>query len=109
MRLIDGDALLTVPNVNWVYEHDETGEYIKYKAVPVEAIEKAPAIDLSPKWISVKDRLPEMFTEVLVYTDRYGGRLEMAHIGVQGWIQNGAILIPTVTHWMPLPEPPKEG
>lgn len=60
------------------------------------------------EWISVKDRLPETFTEVFVYTDRYGGRLEMAHIGVQGWIQNGAILIPNVTHWMPLPEPPKK-
>lgn len=59
------------------------------------------------EWISVKDRLPECFTEVFVYTDRYGGMLEMAHIGVRGWMQNGAILIPNVTHWMPLPPPPK--
>ena len=61
------------------------------------------------EWISVKDRLPEMFTDVMVYTDRYGGRIEFAHIGIQGWIHNGAILIPSVTHWMPLPETPKEG
>ena len=48
IRPIDGNALLTVPNVNWVYQYDETGEYIKYKAIPVEAIEKAPTLDLAP-------------------------------------------------------------
>lgn len=61
-----------------------------------------------PEWISVKDRLPEMFTSVLVYTDRYGGKIEQAHIGIQGWISNGAILVPNVLAWMQLPEPPKE-
>ena len=48
IRPVDGNALLTFPNVNWVYQYDETGEYIKYKAIPVEAIEKAPTLDLAP-------------------------------------------------------------
>lgn len=54
MRLIDADALLTVPNVRKVTEYDETGEGITYLAVPVEAIEKAPTIEAEPvrhgKW-----------------------------------------------------------
>lgn len=45
-RLIDTDVLLKVPNVRKVCEYDETGECITYKAVPVEAIEKAEGIDI---------------------------------------------------------------
>lgn len=48
MRLIDSDALLTVPNVRKVTEYDETGGGITYLAVPVEAIEKAPTIEAEP-------------------------------------------------------------
>lgn len=48
MRLIDADAVLKVPNVNWVHEFDETGTSIRYKAVPLEAIEKAPTIEAEP-------------------------------------------------------------
>lgn len=62
MRPIDADALLTVPNVNWVYQYDETGEYIKYKAIPVEAIEQAPTLDLAPvahgRWIPGEEKCP---------------------------------------------------
>lgn len=48
MRIIDTDDLLKVPNVRKVTEYDETGEGITYLAVPVEAIEKAPAIEAEP-------------------------------------------------------------
>ena len=55
MRLIDADMLLTVPNVRKVTEFDETGEFVTYLAVPVEAIEKAPTIEAEPvrhgRWI----------------------------------------------------------
>ena len=64
-----------------------------------------------PKWISVKERLPEDDLEVMVYTDRYGGRQELAYYvrRVEAWYQNCSLLIPNVTHWMPKPEPPEEG
>ena len=59
MRLIEADALLTVPNVQKVTEYDETGEGITYLAVPVEAIEKAPTIETEPvrhgKWLMITD------------------------------------------------------
>ena len=65
------------------------------------------------EWISVKDRLPER-VEVIAFSAQYGDYLI-------GWIaeaedsDTGAVCIGDgvelyeVTHWMPLPEPPKEG
>lgn len=50
-------------------------------------------------WISVKDRLPDTKTEVLVYT----GTTVFSHtfFATDSIIQSG------ITHWMPLPQPPK--
>ena len=76
----------------------------------VAEIEAAPTLDVQQRWISVAERLPEDDFEVLVYTDRYGGRHEFAYYvpRLGAWYQNCALLIPNITHWMPLPEPPKE-
>lgn len=48
MRLIDADALLSGFDVRKVTEYDESGCAVDYKAVSVEAIENAPAIDAEP-------------------------------------------------------------
>ena len=68
------------------------------------------AVDAMPRWISVEERLPEGDKIVLGYTDRYGGQCEMVYYSnrILAWCKNGGLLIPNVTHWMPLPEPPKE-
>lgn len=54
-------------------------------------------------WISVKDKLPEPFATVLAYS--INGRMYTV-----GYIDKlvGFMTRDTVTHWMPLPEPPKE-
>ena len=66
------------------------------------------------QWISVNDRLPEPFTSVLAYVPSEAP-LPLVHesyfvdapqvwvciIEKQPWKQGA------VTHWMPLPEPPK--
>lgn len=61
-----------------------------------------------PKWISVKERLPENGQLVWTYSDdkqsSYG---MMLRHGVWEVIRDGCELV-EVTHWMPLPEPPKE-
>ena len=44
-RYIDTEELLKVPNVRNVCEYDETGEFISYKAVPVDAIENTHTVD----------------------------------------------------------------
>ena len=60
------------------------------------------------EWISVKDRMPDDDTDVLVYG---GGRYNVAaHTSDNGngWYHNGNYFI-KATHWRELPEPPKEG
>ena len=62
-----------------------------------------------PKWISVEERFPWMNRKVLV-TDgfivaeaHYNGRAEWIHDG--HCMETSGVII---THWMHLPEPPKE-
>lgn len=57
-------------------------------------------------WISVKDRLPATFTPVIVC--RPGGKVEAGMLDVGGWWKVYGTRTKRVTHWMPLPEPPKE-
>ena len=62
------------------------------------------------EWISVEDRLPEnIANRVLVVCERSNG-VFYAHYEKPFWInlETDKPFISTVTHWMPLPEPPKE-
>ena len=80
------------------------------------------------KWISVKDRLPEKDGAYLVTTNSFGDRqsVKLRWFAKDGenidaydlagqkdvWylydIECGYVSIKTVTHWMPLPQPPKK-
>ena len=54
-------------------------------------------------WISVKERQPEWLETVLVY-------FENGKIDVREWVWTNAptfTIYGSVTHWMPLPEPPE--
>ena len=60
-------------------------------------------------WISVEERLPEIYEVVLIYVD---GRMAQAALSYENrWYCTGfGTYIHDsykVTHWMPLPEPPK--
>lgn len=65
------------------------------------------------KWISIKDRLPEIGKSVLIYYPYWDGdEIQVAKLDddeitfdVCGEFNIG---VGAVTHWMPLPEPPKE-
>ena len=69
-----------------------------------------------PRWIPVTERLPEDFKAVLVYTPKFLNQF-MAYHKDDGWRvwspqdNHGVPFINgqgEITHWMPLPEPPKE-
>lgn len=75
------------------YEFEEIADFLIAHGVTVQ------------EWISVEDRLPEKDVKVLTfgvygfsvnYRDRFSGKWR----GVNGRSQ-------WITHWMPLPEPPK--
>lgn len=60
------------------------------------------------KWISVKDKLPEKQTRVLLF-DNGGFGILTGRIGSAGWyLEGGLDEFANITHWMPLPEPPED-
>lgn len=59
------------------------------------------------EWKSVKDALPQPNTSVLVYIPEHDGVHEGCMIKDGLWsVYSGHGVI---THWMPMPEPPKDG
>ena len=56
------------------------------------------------KWIPVTERLPEQGQEVVVYD---GGVIKPKVFCYLFWDKNFTSWT-RITHWMPLPEPPKE-
>lgn len=63
------------------------------------------------KWISVKDRMPErMDLRILLYNES-NGEVFQGYLGQLGdWHAiryMGQVAYPNISHWMPLPEPPK--
>lgn len=61
------------------------------------------------EWISVNDRLPEKNLDVFALSNKNGGHIFVGYRGyISGdWMENGSLHIGDVTHWIPLPEPPK--
>lgn len=65
-----------------------------------------------PRWISVKERLPENGQKIIAAFRGSGGQ-----VADQARYSNGEfdfaswayVWADNITHWMPLPEPPKEG
>lgn len=78
----------------------------------IDRIKSAPAADVvdCPKWISVKEKLPEENVRVLVWlkeNDSYT-RIDtdrLTRSSVTFWVRWGKY----VTHWCPIPESLKEG
>ena len=83
--------------------YEEQAEYLISHGVTVQ------------EWISVKDRLPEPFTLVLVYRQSFGtlppyikvDQMTLWNDDTQVWTDEVASWKNVTTHWMPLPQPPK--
>ena len=119
MRLIDADALMNVINMFPI----NVLHYTIFKGHVEQAIKNAPTVG---EWISVKDKLPEKQTSVLVYVppysdedEEYFGYVEVSYYtysarggfwaGTDGNVYGAIGIIHEPSYWMPLPERPKEG
>lgn len=81
------------------------GEYVH-----VRDILDAPAVSTEQRWIPVTERLPENFVSVLGYmpaSEPFPPVRECYTVG-KSFFFPALDDIQLVTHWMPLPEPPKE-
>ena len=78
------------------------------------SLKERPTIEPKHEWISVRDRLPEQLKEVLVCFDGYGEKSVSTatyrnYFYGKEWLSNMMSLsVDSVTHWMPLPEPPEK-
>ena len=99
-------------------------EYIKRKDAheldimlnAIDDIGEVPSADIqpAPQWISIKERLPEIWKSVLIYYPKWDGdEIQVAKLEADGMMFDICgefnIGIGAVTHWMPLPERPKDG
>lgn len=123
MRLIDADALYEFCDDQI---EKETGAYTRGKNKALNIVKSAlhnecaaPTVQPEPEWISVKDRLPDESGTYLVYAPTYCRGSSSGLDNVRGvmfarWRKHWSIEVGyhkrpgCVTHWMPLPEPPKE-
>lgn len=62
------------------------------------------------EWIDVKDKLPDTFVNVIVCRDGAKGEriVEQGYRDVSDWWKVYGTRTKHVTHWMPMPRPPKE-
>ena len=68
------------------------------------------------EWISVEERLPEKYETILLFRPEKGAEKDqiwcgwrIRHIGGQpAYRTDTEDRLDGITHWMPLPEPPKE-
>ena len=61
------------------------------------------------EWIPVTERLPKIHTNVLVYRPKMATKIMVSYFGYDRFC-DGAMDIwgnKVITHWMPLPQPPK--
>lgn len=90
------------------------------------ALEETPTIEaelVKQEWISVNDRLPEFGekiycrrnTDTVLAWDGYEYVMgyfthhsQLDEVEFNGVDEDGNYMVKTPTHWMPLPEPPKE-
>ena len=75
----------------------------------IDACLVADALELlkEQQWIPVTDRLPQDDEDVLVWVD--GTHRDMAYRDEGVWYDEEHNHLKNITHWMPLPKPPKGG
>ena len=115
-RIMQGIFLLifgfigTILIIMGLFDDFEEFEVINIKQKTEEEKQKP----YNKKWISINKRKPKIDTCVLVYAklpELNGQLIDVLLYTSQGFKNNGSLdeeLVSKITHWMELPEPPKE-
>lgn len=77
--------------------------------ISLEKAKKTNKTNVVMEWIKVSERLPELGERVLVCEKDFG--VQVGHLDIKVKWQFSYSSFPSVikiTHWMPLPNPPKE-
>lgn len=128
MRAIDADAVIArvekdIETAGAVLDGKapyDVGAQMMFIAREVNACLKeylaaTPTLDIAPKWISVKDRLPPYIGKKILVVNGHGNIQMLAFWKKVGnnwtWLDCDGHFNHTndITHWMQLPKPPKEG
>ena len=84
--------------------HDIFSEPVKtYAKLAIEALKKENGVTVQ-EWISVNDRLPEQGEEAICIAA--DGDMMIGKYTEWGWMF--PCYFEELTHWMPIPQPPKE-
>lgn len=102
----------------------QTKEYGSIEVIPVDTIADIELVDAQPvKWIKCSERMPSLGEGRIVMIETLLGvidcktvipvryvRTEVRGKSVERWEWlSGCVCHDNITHWMPLPEPPKDG
>lgn len=116
VKLIDRDevgAKIQAMYIRREMDYGGENEFCRGMRKALRIIEDAPTVEPDNGWISVKDRLPDDKERYLICTE--DGRIDIAYYQPIGdtfseyepfW-QGSCRFTASVTHWQPLPEPPK--
>ena len=119
-RLRTCGNLLSCNKCKWEPECDGISDSFRKAADAIESTNKAyqmiseayEAEVTKQNWISVTEKLPDQGKFVLVYGDLYPNKHDGGVIAVSKRMDwnywQGFGRERNITHWMPLPEPPKE-
>lgn len=108
MRLIDADKLIAqLKRYTWNMDADDAGYAMAIHDLLQDIDSQDTVQPTVNPWISVKERLPEPGERVLYCYHGFVGEGYVTRSGE--WERAGIWTRYYPSHWMPLPEPPKEG
>ena len=98
----------TTQIISWLYDKAARAQDHSYARMLNMIAKLVRELDEKQRWIPVTERLPDELKNVLAYTD-VGSFADTAHWTGYRWEKTWDFeVLYGVTHWMPLPEPPKE-
>ena len=106
--------LLALLDRNFGYVEEEPAENVANRIIEAGLLRPEAT---TPMWVSVEERLPEPYEVVLISILTKNGFEELSRLETLASMEHGKwTVIPgcgladgeRITHWMPLPAPPKE-